>query len=163
MAIGAAVYITKNFLVGSAMHFFNNAFSLLFGIVESVFAENEALSNLFVMITTIGGIVMLVVGAYYFIRLYLRNKGVIPDCAMFGRPDKPIPVLMSAERRATNSSIIIDVTELERFKYFYPDAMRFSNGKFISLKKERSSAPAIVFIILGILLAVGSLLLSLVV
>ncbi|MBP5308492.1 MAG: CPBP family intramembrane metalloprotease [Clostridia bacterium] len=152
VAIGACMYVTKNFAVGAAMHFFNNLFA--YGFV--VFGETAKRLGVGVYDVTmsfgiIAGLMMLVTGAYYFAR-YTRCKGAVEN----GMRRKPVPVLMSAESRAQNSSIVIDASQITEFRKYYPDAMRYKRGGFVSLNKDTKSPvlPALLLALCGVLAVV---------
>ena len=135
MAIGAGMYITGNFMIGAAMHFFNNLFAVGYSAFIEISAQlGEGVNNVSVVFTTLAGVAMLIIGAYYFAN-YRKN----PDAAENGAGRKPVPVLMSTESRAEYSSIVIDSSQVGEFIKYYPDAMRYKRGGFVNLNREGKS------------------------
>jgi len=151
VAIGACVYVTKNFLIGCVMHFFNNLFASWYVVYELLFVDRFAGVN--AVYSTVIGIVLLIAGCYYYFKLYLVEKGYQKRTLLYGKEYRALPVLMSAENRAESSSIVIDAMQIDEFKRYYPDAMRFKRGRFISLNREGKALPSIIFIGVGIALA----------
>lgn len=158
VAIGGAVMITKNFAVGMAMHFFNNLFAVGYALMLGLYSLSGPLYNVFTVCTVLIGITMLVVGMWYFIK---RMTGGFKGDRLLERPFLPKPVLMSAESRAEYSSIVIDASQIDEFKKFYPDAMRYKRGGFVSLKRERKSPVlAVTLVAIGLTLASVCLILN---
>ncbi|MBQ9482020.1 MAG: CPBP family intramembrane metalloprotease [Clostridia bacterium] len=150
VAIGACVYVTKNFAVGAAMHFFNNLFAYAFAVFAEV-SSSVGVGNVVTAFSVPAGVIMLLVGCYYFAN-FLMRKSAIEN----GKRRKPVPVLMSAESRVKTSSIIIDASQVKEFRKYYPDAMRYSRGGFVSLNRERKSAVLpVVLLSAGVFLALA--------
>ena len=78
LAIASAVFVTHNYLVGSVMHFTNNLFAVIYGILiyddgsAGVFfaTVNKAVDGMLILI----GVSFLVVGVVYFMKLALDNQ-----------------------------------------------------------------------------------------
>jgi len=154
VAIGGCVYLTKNFVVGMAMHFFNNLFALCYGAFSGMLSLFDRFANVCTVFSVFLGLVLLFVGIYYFLKVYQISVGLKEKHVLFGKDRKPKKVLMSAQHRVQNSSIVIEDTQIKQFVKFYPDAMRFKKGKFISLnREEKSPALAVIFLCLGIVVA----------
>ncbi len=158
LAIGGCTYITGNTAQGCVMHFFNNLFAIAFAFAQALFGLLPTFTNVFTAVTVICGITMLITGLWYFVK-YAENKKSEESenkygGVLFGGPKKNIPVLMSAEYKKGDASIVIDVGQIKLFKRYYPDAMRFYKGEFISLNKEtKSPTPAIILIAVGLIFA----------
>ncbi len=160
VAIGACMYITKNFALSVAMHFFNNLFAVGYAMLQMLFAVNEKTANLFTAVSAVIGVVLLIVGGYYFIKFYFAKKGYIKNDALYGRQHERKPVLMSAEHRAEYSSIVIDAAQVREFTKYYPDAMRYKRGGFVTLNKKGNTVAAVILIGVGLTLAVITLFLN---
>ncbi len=161
LAIGLCAYLTKNFAVAIAMHFANNAFALAFSVVKELTRANEGLYGVTVVFSSIIGVALLIAGGAYFVKMYAKRKDGVNCSGEFTRPPKSIPVLLSERSRAENSSIVIDALQIEEFIKYYPDAMRFKRGAFVSLNREaRSPAGAITLICVGLALAVAIVILN---
>ena len=86
IAIGTAVILTKNQLVGIAMHFFNNLFSTAFTVLISTELITEPIFLYVPYVTDAAciviGITCLIVGSLYFYKLALKVKnGDSPNCS----------------------------------------------------------------------------------
>lgn len=74
VAMGAVVYITKNFMLGAIMHWFNNFFIMIVSVFEAIITEIVPTSTyLFEAILIIYGLMMLVVSIYYFSKKELKS------------------------------------------------------------------------------------------
>ncbi len=79
-AIGGVVLITKNYILGSIMHAFNNLFAVIYAlIVSDEFAEellDFAMLKVVDIATVVIGIICLFVSAIYFLKLTIHNFNV---------------------------------------------------------------------------------------
>ena len=157
LLIGACVYITGNFALGCAMHFFNNLTAYGIRITASLLIENSAYQSVFTFVSALAGLALLVVSANYFLRVYLRNRGLIENNPMYGRPLKPILVALSEEGRADRTYLIAEASEIKAFKKFYPRAMMYGNGGFESMRREGGVIPAAIITAIAVALSALSL------
>lgn len=170
LAIGGCAYLTGNIAQGVAMHFFNNLFAEAFAVVSELYGLSPETSGVFTVCTTLCGLTMLIIGVWYFIgyaknvkrpfSVYKEDETTDVNSVergygyLYGREKKKIPVLMSSAEKNAQASIVIDISKLGLFKKYYPDAMRFKRGSFVSLNREtKSKAPAVILIVVAIVLA----------
>ena len=116
VAIGACVYITKNFTLGCVMHFFNNLFAILVAVNQALSTLSESLGNVITVCSILSGLALLIVGGHYFLNVYLVEKGYASNSVVFGKAKREVKVLMSCESRAERSSIVIDASQVPEFK-----------------------------------------------
>lgn len=76
LAIGAVVYLTKNWFLGSFMHFFNNAFAVVYVMITVSLTENAVELKFTAAAraaTALIGIAMIIIAFLYFAGLYIEN------------------------------------------------------------------------------------------
>lgn len=158
LAIGTVVMLTKNRLIGSFMHFFNNAFAVVYAAVLEVPAET--LIGQYIRATASGasiilGVTFLVISVTYFIGLYAdKLKRKIEGRPLYGKFDKKTYYAYRCgdrERLADSR----EVPELRDKKQ--PDEREFSIcGKYGKLNKKANSTVAYIVFAVGIALALIS-------
>ena len=162
IAIATAVILTKNWLLGSAMHFFNNFFSVVFSIVISDYAvesvpELEYVPYVADAFCIVIGIICLFVGVLYFAKLAYKKKideftGKTEENKINGK--RVNYVVKDGEDVAFIPYTVVAKT----LNKSQTDERRFLiDGKFRKLNSSVKPATAAVFMIIGFLIAIVSL------
>ena len=163
LAMGGVVMITKNYFLGSLMHFFNNIFAVAFGLFTNL--EELGLPNEIAAVVDgaciLIGIVCLVVGSAYFIKLafsgYAAKKyGVEKQlkCGVYyKRSSLKTPDVVEEEDGAIAAEMTRRNSADDRTFYYY--------GKFRRLNRLASPVVSAVLLCVGLTMAVLIIFLSL--
>ena len=154
LAIGAVVSVTKNFLLGAAMHLSNNLFNVLYYMAREEFAfVTNGGEKLFTVVTIIIGIVFAIAGGYYFIRLALKNSarsasGSPRELTLREKDDFAL-VKRAGEEWQTLYPVQVDIAAISDGSYFYK-----RNGVEKRINKKSSGIVSAIVLGIGILIAV---------
>ena len=149
LAIGSVVMITKNWLIGSFMHFFNNAFSITYTLVLENFdggISSLRLSAAAHAATTLIGLACLIIAIVYFAGVYTHNvkretSGTVKEEKYAIK--RYYAVKQGEDERLVESNVIPET----RRKNEYDDRRFLIWGKYRKLNKK--SNPVATYILLG--------------
>ncbi|MBO4323219.1 MAG: CPBP family intramembrane metalloprotease [Clostridia bacterium] len=162
VAIASTVILTKNWLLGSVMHFFNNLFSTVFAIiisdalVESV-PEVKYVPYVADAACIVIGLTCLIVGVLYFAKMAYKKKtdellGKKPEAKYFGKRAE------YAVQVGETVSVVPYFVQAATFRRKSEDERSFFiNGKFRKLNSSSNPAVAKVLLSIGLFLAIVSL------
>ena len=154
LAIGSVVMITGNFLLGAAMHFANNLFSSLFEVFSSTYGntafDGEYLADaLFIVI----GLVFMIVGGYYFIRLAVSSSVKKATGKPIEIPlkdaDNYALVRRSGEEQQKIYPVQVDTNVLNDGSFFFENG-----GREYMINKRSGKVASITLLTLGIIISV---------
>ncbi len=153
VAIASVVYITRNWLLGSAMHFFNNAFTVAVGlmmnhtIAAQTGTKDAYLFGSFTDAVMIAfGVICLVVSVVYFGTMHVGNE---KKKVLGGKPWHSD--LLYAAKGENGEVVLHDATESAPFRgdgIVYP-----IDGKYRENSKKANPTVAAILLGLGILFA----------
>lgn len=153
VAIASVVYITRNWLLGSAMHFFNNAFTVAVGlmmnhtIAAQTGTKDAYLFGSFTDAVMIAfGVICLVVSVVYFGTMHVGNE---KKNVLGGKPWHSD--LLYAAKGENGEVVLHDATESAPFRgdgIVYP-----IDGKYRENSKKANPTVAAILLGLGILFA----------
>lgn len=163
LAIAAVTLITKNFLIGAAMHFANNMFTTFVSVQGAVFEDFAVnASYLIDAMTIIIGIVFIAIGVLFYSKIAIRNyKLSIQGKRIQSLDNKHYAIISTKDRLNSDyekvDSSAIDYTELSS----NDDAMIFADKRFRKVNTFRCTPLEFVLICVGLVLAVTAIFLDL--
>ena len=158
LAIGGVVVITKNWLLGSIMHFSNNAFSIVYSFLITPLLKNPVYENITTvskMVSIVLGIIFVLIGVIYFVSmLFEKEKNKVLGKTTENKFEKKKYYLaydLNGEIfiNAKIPAVMKDASqEDERRFYFF--------GKYRPLNKKSKSVKTFILYGVGIILAIIS-------
>ncbi|MBR2337465.1 MAG: CPBP family intramembrane metalloprotease [Clostridia bacterium] len=155
LAIGGVVYITKNYLLGSIMHFVNNAFSIIYTLLIIPLTDSPISYKITAVtgsVTIILGVVFCLVSGIYFISMLIekeKNRALGKDTSF--KYEKKRYYLMQSngkEKLCPHDSVPTFYIKDER-----DDRLFLIKGQYRALNKGASYKLSFILICVGILLA----------
>jgi len=158
VAIASVVIITKNYLLGCIMHFFNNffsfAYSLLLQLPKILNWKGQFVIDAFLIIF---GIIFLIIGIIYFAGLAFNNyKKKAAGKDTIDKFEKKVYYISSTLETCNNSYEFVDrniKVEMKNSKE-YDDRVFLIHGAFRQLNKKSNTALSYAILGVGILLAI---------
>ncbi len=158
LAIGSVVMITKNWLIGSLMHAFNNFFSTVFQLITTYETVTTDLGFKIVTVANMAciiiGVACLIVGALFFIKLAFKKK-----LAKEKGEERIVYAYEKRERYAVTDGFEVtfkqdeETAELKR-KNEEDNRRFYINGEFRKLNAKSPKAAAIIFMAVSFSLAI---------
>ena len=155
LAIAAVVSVTKNFLIGAAMHFSNNFFNSVYSVTEnflgSIAIGGEKLAEALFIVT---GVVFIVIGGFYFFKLAIKENvknatGAVVKIPYFEKD------LYAVIRRAGEEAQILYPVQTE-FSLINDGTFYFEkNGKELRVNKRSNKTISIVVTAVAIAFSVA--------
>ena len=158
LAIGAVVIITKNWLLGSIMHAFNNFYSSIFQLLITYDLVSSdwgfSVKTVTNMACIIIGIVCLIVSVLYFGKLALKNKIAKEKGEKIRIPPyEKREFYLLADSNGLSYKPDIERAELKS-KREYDERRFFINGEFRKLNAKAPKVLSIAAICVGLLAAI---------
>jgi hypothetical protein len=161
--IAFVVLINENYFMGIVMHFANNLFAALIGLVSGILsAISPLLWNLFEGLSIMAGLIMVCVAVCYYYRLSVfkkRNDSTSSKSFAFYRPDaKPRPCCILRKGKLISRRFFVDrrvVLSNDNTNFLF-----FSGGKFHKFAKGSNRVVFAILISVSLLLAVGVVILN---
>lgn len=160
LAIGTVVYLTKNWFLGSFMHFFNNAFAVAYVMITVSLTENAVELKFTAAAraaTTLIGLAMIIIAFLYFAGFYVEN--VKRECTHARKNDRYEKKRYYAVKSCYGDESVVDSSVIAplRIKGGVDESRYLIYGKYRKINARSNSIATLVLYGVGIVSAVVSL------